>query len=108
MTLLSKVLSPSVYDSLLCTRFRVSIRDRNRPALANNDGDEQHRVELQARVWPHVAATRPQAWVWTGDAVYAQNHSLASLQSAFAQQTAVPSYQEFVASGVKVDGVWGE
>jgi len=69
---------------------------------------KQHRVELQTRVWSLVAATQPQAWLWTGDAVYAQNHSLASLQNAFAQQTAVPSYREFVASGVKVDGVWGE
>lgn len=56
--------------------------------------------------WPVVQKLRPQAWLWTGDAVYAENHSIAALQNAYDIQVHNSLYQELVSSGVVVDGTW--
>jgi len=86
------------------------------------------RDEEQSQVWRNVAAFQPQLWLWTGDAVYAKNHSLTSLAEAYDVQTSKQPYQEFLsgiqpavnategrhggrerkATGVMIDGIWDD
>lgn len=84
----------AVYPSVLLER------------VAFGSCNKQNKTDLQIVAWASVAAFNPQLWLWTGDAVYSETHSVASLEAAFAQQLAVPSYRRFLATGARVDGVW--
>jgi alkaline phosphatase D len=68
--------------------------------------NKQNKTDLQSVAWASVAAFNPQLWLWTGDAVYSETRSVASLEAAFSQQLAVPSYRQFQATGAQIDGVW--
>ena len=68
--------------------------------------NKQNKTELQELAWASVEAFKLQLWLWTGDAVYAETHSVESLKAAFAHQLSVPSYQQFIATGAHIDGIW--
>jgi len=68
--------------------------------------NKQNKTDLQKLAWASVEAFNPQLWLWTGDAVYAETHSIESLDIAFAHQLAAPSYQQFLATGARIDGIW--
>ncbi len=69
--------------------------------------NKQLREAEQSASWASVSEYEPQLWLWTGDAVYSHNHSLAALKESFAAQSLVSSYTNFLSrSEARVDGVW--
>ena len=91
--------------------------------LAFGSCNKQKRRAEQEAVWAGVAAFEPQVWLWTGDAVYAENHSVPALEEALRAQLQVPGYATALAGGgggsggnglerraqpVLVDGVWDD
>ena len=49
----------------------------------------------------------PELWIWTGDAVYAKNQTLAGLRAAYESLTRNVYYQRFTRQ-VFIDGIWDD
>ena len=61
-------------------------------------------------LWEHVLAFDPQAWLWTGDSVYAKTHgwNVSALEVAYAQQRRRAGYAQLLERGIVVDGVFDD
>ena len=61
-------------------------------------------------LWEHVLAFDPQAWLWTGDSVYAKTHgwNVSALEVAYAQQRRRAGYAQLLERGTVVDGVFDD
>eukprot|EP00462_Mataza_sp_D1_P021149 CAMPEP_0175133668 /NCGR_PEP_ID=MMETSP0087-20121206/7771_1 /TAXON_ID=136419 /ORGANISM="Unknown Unknown, Strain D1" /LENGTH=385 /DNA_ID=CAMNT_0016416185 /DNA_START=35 /DNA_END=1193 /DNA_ORIENTATION=+ len=71
-------------------------------------------------LWPDIVTTRPDIWIWLGDAIYADYRNLANpvtrfsslpipdIQAKYAVQKEHTGYQELVSSVKGVLGVWDD
>lgn len=59
-------------------------------------------------IWKAIGNEAADAFVWTGDAVYTHNRSLAGLQAAYEQQKANQQYTGAIARMPLVTGVWDD
>lgn len=65
-----------------------------------------NKQDREQPLWPAVQAFDADLWLWTGDAVYANNRTVEALREAMAQQRAHPGY---AGSSTKlVEGVWDD
>jgi len=65
--------------------------------LSNNDDDGRHTVNI----WESIARTKPNAWLWTGDAIYLPKKfkgdgPIQALKDEYDQTLAIPQYSKFV------------
>eukprot|EP00051_Salpingoeca_urceolata_P012159 m.150932 g.150932 ORF g.150932 m.150932 type:complete len:138 (-) comp17393_c0_seq10:1212-1625(-) len=61
------------------------------------------------KLWPAISNTKPQAWLWTGDAVYANTTDLDGLKTVLVEGANLPGYKNLLSKGeVIVDGVWDD
>eukprot|EP00696_Hemimastix_kukwesjijk_P008518 gnl/Hemi2/20794_TR6886_c0_g1_i1.p1 gnl/Hemi2/20794_TR6886_c0_g1~~gnl/Hemi2/20794_TR6886_c0_g1_i1.p1 ORF type:complete len:454 (+),score=94.35 gnl/Hemi2/20794_TR6886_c0_g1_i1:47-1363(+) len=75
-----------------------------------------NRHDFPAPVWDSIVATKPDLWIWLGDAIYADTkHStfvwrpspVSVMKEKYALQKAVPGYKNLIAR-VPVLGVWDD
>ena len=68
-----------------------------------------NRQSLPQDHWARIhALVRPQAFLWTGDAVYAKDNSLAALDRAYINLTSSSEYAAFAANLSLIDGVYDD
>ncbi|PRY05700.1 alkaline phosphatase D [Pontibacter ummariensis] len=58
-------------------------------------------------LWPSINATQPDLWVWLGDNIYADTHSMDTLASKYNRQLQQPGYQELL-KHTPVTGTWDD
>jgi hypothetical protein len=94
---LATVASGTVSNSDAPTSADISFPDIELERVAFGSCNKQSGLEeQQAQAWRSAAAFRPQLWLWTGDAVYSKNLTVASLEEAFRVQASVKPYQDFL------------
>lgn len=60
-------------------------------------------------VWPAIAKTHPQAFLWTGDSVYAPKRILSSLSEEYNATSHYAPYANFISNkSIKVLGTWDD
>nr|PIM01974.1 phosphodiesterase/alkaline phosphatase D family protein [Toxoplasma gondii COUG] len=63
---------------------------------------------LENAVWHRVKEQSPNAWIWMGDAGYAQSHDVAAVRLALKQVKDVDPFRELRASLHFLDGTWDD
>jgi alkaline phosphatase D len=57
--------------------------------------------------WPTIAKTKPQFWIWNGDAIYADPFDITGRANEFAALKSNSSYAQFI-KAVPILGVWDD
>ena len=63
--------------------------------------------DLPQVMWPHIASLEPDAWIWTGDIVYADTENMVEMRKKYTAMKNNPAYEAFRAN-VLVDGIWDD
>jgi alkaline phosphatase D len=63
---------------------------------------------LPQPLWPAIVASKPQVWLWTGDAIYPDTNSPAGLSDGFASQLQQPGYRDLLSTGSLVEGTYDD
>ena len=63
---------------------------------------------LPQPLWKNIALDHPQAFVWTGDVVYADTEDMGKLSQIYASELKQPEYASFLATGIPILGVWDD
>ncbi|GHA77910.1 alkaline phosphatase D family protein [Pontibacter akesuensis] len=58
-------------------------------------------------LWPSIVAAQPDLWVWLGDNIYADTHTMDTLASKYNQQLRQPGYQQLLQS-TPITGTWDD
>jgi alkaline phosphatase D len=66
-----------------------------------------NRVDKPQPLWPLIRAVQPAAWVWLGDAVYADTQDMALMRAMYQRQHRIEEYARLAASTL-VTGVWDD
>jgi alkaline phosphatase D len=66
----------------------------------NNQKKEQ-------KMWPYIAADKPNLWIWTGDIIYADTEDMRLKADEYQKQKVDAAYQRFTAQ-VPTIGVWDD
>ncbi len=59
-------------------------------------------------LWKSIKAQQPDVWLWLGDIIYGDTENMRELQSYYSAQKNQEDYQDFLASGCDVIGVWDD
>lgn len=64
--------------------------------------------DLDQPLWKEIAKQDPDVWIWLGDIVYADTENMREMQSYYRAQKARTDYQDFLADGCDVIGIWDD
>lgn len=81
--------------------------------IAFGSCNKQKLSGIQSKTWKNVQNFKPQLWLWTGDAVYASNHSVEALHDAYRIQGEQTEYHSLLhppapETPPMVDGTWDD
>lgn len=66
-----------------------------------------NRTDLKQDIWLNIQKTKPDLWVWLGDAVYADTDDMEKMESRYNNQKAISDYATFVKS-TPIIGTWDD
>lgn len=97
------------FSLFICCGFARVLSDESVAAIGTIAFASCNRQNKPQKHWDTIQSHDPGLFLWTGDAVYAKNNTLKSLEDAFLNLTRNQQYDAFTQkTGMEIRGIWDD